>query len=112
MTSTLPNADRAIVDPAKNAGYLLSVTHPDNGGKAEFFRLFGFSDRQPEQLAAALVAHARTNLFDRMDQTEFGQRYVSIDSLLCLSGRTPLDRAIWIVRPGEAAPRFVTAYPE
>ena len=74
MTIRLPNADRAFVDPAKITEYLLDATHPDNGGKAEFFRLFGFSEARPYQLAAALVTHAQANRVGRTEQSEFGEK--------------------------------------
>ncbi|HVU27152.1 MAG TPA: hypothetical protein VHG71_05380 [Verrucomicrobiae bacterium] len=33
----LPNADKAIVERDKIENYLLDASHPDNGGKAQFF---------------------------------------------------------------------------
>lgn len=42
----LPNAHLAVVERLKMTGYLLNPAHPDNGGKAPFFRALGF---EPEQ---------------------------------------------------------------
>jgi hypothetical protein len=38
---TLPNAHLAVVDAFKVRDYLLDSSHPENGGKAEFFRRLG-----------------------------------------------------------------------
>jgi len=38
----LPNAERGVVEREKIVDYLLNPTHPDNGGKAEFFFSLGF----------------------------------------------------------------------
>lgn len=41
---SLPNADRAIVDPAKVRDYLLSASHPVGRFKAAFFLSLGYSE--------------------------------------------------------------------
>jgi hypothetical protein len=38
----LPNGEQSRVDGEKEEDYLLSVTHPEGSGKAEFFSRFGF----------------------------------------------------------------------
>ena len=43
----LRNAHLAIVDRSKVFDYLLNEAHPDNGGKAGFFGLLGYSRRIP-----------------------------------------------------------------
>ena len=50
----LPNADRVLVEREKITEYLLNPTHPDNGGKAEFFTALGFRRDDWHALAAAL----------------------------------------------------------
>ena len=112
LTSILPNVDLAFVDPSKITKYLLDDAHPDNGGKAEFFRRLGFSAGDPELLRLALIAHAGSNAVDQSFETEFGTKYVIIGPMPSPSGRAPAVFAIWIVRYGETVLRFVTAYPE
>lgn len=43
------NAHLAVVDRGKVLDYLLNEAHPDNGGKARFFVLLGFSRDDPER---------------------------------------------------------------
>lgn len=53
--ATIPNFERAVVEPGKLAGYLLNLNHSKGGSKAKFFLANGFSSRTLEQ---ALRAHA------------------------------------------------------
>ena len=38
----LPHANQAAVGREKITDYLLNPAHPDNGGKADFFKQLGF----------------------------------------------------------------------
>ena len=38
----LPNADNTLVERDKIVSYLLNASHPDKGGKAQFFEGLGF----------------------------------------------------------------------
>lgn len=53
----LPNAEHACVDREKLTDYLLCVSHPGGGSKAEFFARFGFRVEDWEVLAEALRRH-------------------------------------------------------
>lgn len=55
--TALPNAAAAIVEEIKVRGYLLSGEHPQNGGKAAFFRAFGFNQTAWATMRDALLAH-------------------------------------------------------
>ena len=44
----LPNVDRAQIPQAKAVEYLLSPTHPEGAGKAEFFVALGFRHEEWE----------------------------------------------------------------
>ncbi len=46
------------------------------------------------------------------ERTEYGQKYRVRSILNAPAGRTAAVVSIWIVRHGEAAPRFVTVMPE
>jgi hypothetical protein len=50
----LRNAHLAVIDGGKVLDYLLNEAHPDNGGKARFFGLLGYSQEDPERLVKAL----------------------------------------------------------
>ena len=52
----LRNAHLAIVDRSKVLDYLLNEAHPDNGGKARFFGLLGYSREELLKLRVSDVA--------------------------------------------------------
>ena len=55
------NADRAVIEPQKLRGYLLSRTHPVGRFKAIFFRSLGYSASRWQRLEADLRAHLLAN---------------------------------------------------
>ena len=107
----LPNADHAVVEPAKITHYLLAFDHPEGGGKAEFFTQFGFVPEEWEVLRRALLTHAKTCPVSSIAQSPYGMKYRIDGPLLCPNGRSPLIRVVWIIDTGADAPRLVTAHP-
>ena len=107
----IPNLDNAQIPEAKVSDYLLSLTHPDGGGKARFFTQFGFSPAAWEVLAQALLRHATDHEIAKTEDSPYGLRYVVEGVLHTPDGRTPGVRSVWFVESGEDVPRFVTAYP-
>ncbi|MFZ1109160.1 MAG: DUF6883 domain-containing protein [Rhodomicrobium sp.] len=107
----LPNAGAAFIDPRKIAGYLLSTAHPRGRSKAIFFMRLGFSASQPEIMARALFDHARRHDLAGLMETPYGIHYIIEGALETPDRRNPLIRAIWVIKSGETAPRFVTATP-
>ena len=107
----LPNAQNVVIARVKVVDYLLSETHLDGRHKAAFFRQFGCSDKNWQELASALKRHATDQELAREEPSPFGQRFVIEGIMEMPDGRTPLVRTIWFLRSGETAPRFVTAYP-
>ena len=107
----LPAAERAVVPRPKVVDYLLSSTHPEERGKAAFFRRCGFSPASWEQLASALRRHGRTHTVARVEPSPFGTRYVIEGTMGTPAGRSPLVRSVWFVGHGGDVPRLVTAYP-
>lgn len=106
----LPDSNRAHVDRAKIADYLLSLTHPDGRSKAEFFMRFGFKVEEWETLAKALREVGISNPVTSLVESPHGTRY-TVDGLLrAPDGRTPMVRTVWIVESG-SPPRLITAYP-
>jgi len=106
----LPDAERASVDRAKIADYLLSLSHPDGSSKAAFFMRFGFSAGEWEMLAAALKEIGTSNPVTDRVESPHGTRYTVDGSLRSPDGRTPRVRTVWIVEQGNP-PRLITAYP-
>lgn len=107
----IPNLDKAEIRRAKISDYLLSLIHPDGGGKAGFFTQFGFSSGEWEELVQALLRHATEHEIVKTEDSPYGLRYVVDGELQTPDGRTPNIRAVWFVESGEDSPRFVTAYP-
>lgn len=107
----LPNAERAIVSPAKIVNYLLSPTHRAGKSKAAFFSAFGFSANDWPAMTVALRRHATDNAVSMAEETEFGVRYV-VDGPMRAPDETLLNvRSVWYIDAEGDAPRFVTAHP-
>ena len=108
---SLPNSERAVIDPVKVRDYLLSETHPVGRFKAAFFVTFGYSIDRWELLRDDLLALARAGRAAVGKPSAFGRTF-EVDGILTgPAGRSADVRTVWIVRAMEDAPRFVTAFP-
>jgi hypothetical protein len=107
----LPNRQKAVIPEAKIREYLLSTSHPYGRHKAAFFKRFGFSAESSGVLVSALREHAERYDVVRVDETEFGTRYIVEGQLRTPDGRAPTVRVVWFVERGDNRPRLVTAYP-
>lgn len=106
----LPNGLRATLDPRKIAKYLLVAEHPDNNGKAAFFRAAGFTFGNMEVFRQALLVHPTINTIFSVVSGEYGTKYVVRCKIQTPNGRNPCIDTVWI-DDGDGPPRFVTAYP-
>lgn len=107
----LPNVDRALIEPRKITGYLLSPTHPKGAPKCAFFGGFGFKVADWEKLRDALLAHAVANEVDWVYATDYGMMIEVVGPLAAPDGRAPKVLVVWTIRTGEDFPRLVTAVP-
>ena len=107
----LPAADQAQAPFEKLTGYWLSLNHPVGSAKAAFFRALGYDEDDAERLAEALLHIARTEEVRATIETDYGVKYVLTGDLTSPSARGARVQTVWIVEHGQAAPRFVTAYP-
>lgn len=107
----LPNAENAIVDDSKMSEYLLSETHEDGRGKAEFLMQFGFSPLAPEVLRQALLELARNTDAAIGPPSPHGTKYIVEGRLRAPDGRTPMVRTVWMIDKGKTRPRLITAFP-
>jgi hypothetical protein len=107
----LPGADRAIVGAAKVRDYLLSLEHPVGRFKARVFLAAGYSRTDWAALQRDLQVLARTADALPGRTTPYGQLYEVRGILPGSPGRALGVVTVWIVRPGEDEPCFVTAYP-
>jgi hypothetical protein len=107
----LPNAERALIDPAKLHDYLLSSSHPIGRFKARFFAGLGFVALDWQLLDEAFRTQHLTQPAVLIETTEYGRKYRIRAILKGPNARSALVESIWIIRIGEIAPRLVTAYP-
>ena len=107
----IPNAEQVVVPRSKIVDYLLSETHRDGRHKAVFYRRFGFTPANWQELAAVLKQHALDHDIAREEPSPFGRRLVVEGIIHCPDGRQPRLRSVWFLRDEETIPRFVTAYP-
>lgn len=107
----LPGGDRAVVPLAKLTAYLLSDTHPVGRSKAHVFRSVGFTSTTADRLELGLLLLARTEEVVAQVISPHGTKYVVDGTLATPRGDLLHLRTVWIIEPGHAAPRFVTAYP-
>jgi hypothetical protein len=106
----LPNGDTATIDLRKILEYCLSTKHEDGQHKAHLFELLvGINADNASLLIDALCNAAAQGDARLGKRDKHGQRYV-IDFDLEGPAGTALIRSAWIIRPGEAVPRFVTCY--
>mgnify|MGYP000163558489 CR=1 FL=1 len=107
----LPQANRAVIDPVKLHGYLLSTSHPIGRFKARFFGALGFRAARWFELEDALRTQ-HLNKQARLGPPDPRGRFFTIGATK-LQG--PAGEAsvlsVWLVRNDEDFPRFVTAYP-
>jgi hypothetical protein len=106
----LPNPERALINPVKLYGYLLSTTHPIGRFKARFFGALGFSVDQWEDLEVALREQHLTQNAEFRGMGRFGQLF-TIEAILKGPAGSAFVVSVWLVRDHEDYPRFVTAYP-
>ena len=84
----IPKADRAVIDPEKLHGYLLSRNHPVGRFKAVFFLTLGYSSEGWRQLEADLRVQHLSQDATREEQTRYGQKYTIRATLVGPSRRS------------------------
>jgi hypothetical protein len=107
----LPNAEHAVIDPAKLQNYLLSKSHPVGRFKATFFARLGYSAENWAQLEADIRGQHLTRDATLSETTRYGRKYEIRARLRGPSGMTADLVSVWILPPGDDIPRFVTGYP-
>jgi len=82
----IPNAARAVIEPVKLHGYLLSRTHPVGRFKAPFFESLGYSaeewSREADLRAQHLPQEATLG-----ESTVYGQKYAIRATLVGCANR-------------------------
>ena len=107
----LPNAEAASIAQAKMRDYLLAADHPEGGSKAGFFLAVGFHPDRWPLLADAIREMIGITPVTQIVESRHGTKYIVEGDLMTPTARRVHVRTVWIIEPGESAPRFVTAYP-
>jgi hypothetical protein len=105
-----PDAEHAIVDPAKVCEYLLNPGHPVGGPKSHWFESIGYTLDNWRKLSEDLLRVARTCDDFTAKASPYGVKYETLGMIGCEGYRPALVLAVWIVE-GNSPPRLVTAYP-
>ena len=107
----LPNADRAVIEPAKIRDYLLAAAHPVGRFKARFFVSLGYTVDDWERLRDDILAIARSGSAAGEAAASYGRKFEVDGILMTPSGRSATVRTVWIFRTEEDFPRLVTVFP-
>jgi hypothetical protein len=102
----LPNGAQAFVDLEKLREYVLSESHARGRHKARvFLSAFGITAAYAEELQQAPLEAAMDSEATPGEVDQFGSRY-TIDFEFVRSNSRGRIRSLWIIRTGEATPRF------
>jgi hypothetical protein len=115
----LPQAPRALIDPAKFTHYAMDPNHPRNGGKWKAFEALGYDVRSEagrqraaqdviNQLRKQLVTTAATE----NKTTQYGRRFQVRAPIIGLNGEEGTLVTIWQFDVGSDVPRLVTHWLE
>jgi hypothetical protein len=107
----LPEAQRAVIAPAKIRDYLLSTSHPIGRFKAPFFASLGYTRGNWRRLEEDLRALAISGDAELGKDSPYGQKYEIHGILSGPSGRSAEVLTVWIILSGSDVPQFVTAFP-
>ena len=107
----MPNAEKAVIDADKLRGYILSFSHPLGRFKAAIFKKLGYSAENWKLLENSLKELILTNYVAKIEDTEYGRKYIVEGLIVSPSGENVHLVTVWIILKKEFSPRFVTAYP-
>jgi hypothetical protein len=93
----IPNADRAVIEPAKLHDYLLSRSHPIGRFKAAFFLALGYSSDDWSRLEADLRSQHLAQDATPGQRSSYGQKYTIRATLVGPSGTSAEVVSVWVV---------------
>lgn len=104
---------RFTIAPAKITAYLLDPNHADGGPKCAFLTPFGLTPRNPEDLARALLFHARRDTFVGFVPARKAVKLYFEGLLAAPADRWPNVRTVWQMDDDDRtrAARFITLKP-
>ena len=101
---------RFVIAQDKLTRYLLNVNHHTGGSKARFLLAHGFRPDNPDQLAMALIEHARAHWPGSIVPSAWGERHELIGRMPLPDGNCRDVLTVWEIRTGETAANFVTKH--
>ena len=107
----LPEAEHAVIEPAKIRNYLLSTSHPVGRFKAPFFARLGYTTANWRRLEEDLRNLAISGDAELGRDSPYGQKYEIRGILNGPTGRSAGVLTVWIILFGGDVPQFVTALP-
>ena len=107
----LPQAQSAVIAPAKIREYLLSTSHPIGRVKEPFFASLGYTVADWQRLEQDLLAIAASGEAEPGRASPYGQKYEVRGTLNGPAGKSARVLTVWIVGFGSDVPQFVTAFP-
>ena len=100
------------ISESKIKNYLLNENHIDGLHKARFFRSFGFTSENWEDLKNKIGKHFSQNYENHeLVYSPFGRKYIITGILEGNDGRKPIIKSVWFVENDKKILKFVTAYP-
>lgn len=106
-----PDLAQREVALEKISKYLLNDRHPDGRSKAAYFRAFGFAEKRPRELQAALYSHPDRNPVADAKETLHGSNLIVRCTIGTPDARNPCVVSVWMI-VAERPARLVTACPD
>ena len=111
ILETLPNVDKAKIDPKKLTGYALNLEHPLGRNKAKVFKsVLGYEEAEANHLILQIQEKLHTCKAIPGKIDEYGKRYMVDIPITGMNGNTAIVRTGWILKLGIDIPELVTIY--
>ena len=111
MSSRLPNAEQARIDPRKLRDYVLNARHAAGQYKAAFFAQMGYAADNWQQLERDIRDQHLTQPAEPGQPSPYGRKYTITVPLRGPTGVTRQVTSVWIVRPGNDFAELITIEP-
>lgn len=109
VLAELPGAAKAVIPPAKLAGYALNPDHPVGGHKARVLAsALGYTAGNADALGSQLLSGLKGRKATAALHDTHGQRW-EVDIPVTGPAGSGTVRTGWIVRPGDETPQLVSA---
>ena len=111
VKKSLPNVEKATINPNKLTGYALNPEHPVGGNKAKVFEsALGYNQSNADNLMKQIYEKLSQNeaILGKLDQ--YGQRYTVDIPITGPNGNTVNVRSGWIIKTGSDVPELTTIF--